>query len=119
MADGNPTESILIVEDDAGIAALQRRRLERAGYRVQVAGTIAEADHHIAQDGAQLLLLDYALPDGNGLDLYLRHKQVGHDLPVILVTAQANEAVIVSALRAGVRDFVTKSAEYLDYLPEA
>ena len=44
---------------------------------------------------------------------------MGFELPVILVTGFSNEAVAIRALRAGVRDLMTKSAEYLDYLPEA
>src|SRR5207247_236461 len=43
----------------------------------------------------------------------------GFDLPVIMVTGFSDEATVVKALRLGVRDFVTKSAQYLDYLPEA
>ncbi len=46
-------------------------------------------------------------------------KATGHDVPVILVTGFGNEATVIQALRTGVRDFVTKSVEYLDYLPEA
>src|SRR5262249_19034877 len=43
----------------------------------------------------------------------------GHEVPVILVTGFGNEALVIQAMRAGVRDFVTKTAEYLEYLPEA
>ena len=118
MINRRMMESILIVEDDAGIAALQRRALERAGYQVMVAGTLAEASRRVAQDSVQLLLLDYLLPDGNGLELYRRLKQEGRDYPVILVTALAGESTMLEALREGVRDFITKSVEYLNFLPD-
>ena len=67
-----------------------------------------------------LILLDYRLPGGvDGLDFFTQVQAAGFDLPVILVTGFSNEATVIRALRAGVRDFVTKSVEYLDYLPDA
>ena len=112
--------TILILEDDPGVARLQQRRLERSGYAVVCTGTPAEALARIHAGGIDLLLLDYRLPDHvNGLDFYTRLKADGPDLPVILVTGFSDDATVIRALRAGVRDFVTKSPEYLDYLPEA
>src|SRR5260370_6125085 len=46
-------------------------------------------------------------------------KTSGYDCPVIMVTGFSDEGTVIKALRLGVRDFVTKSTEYLDYLPEA
>ena len=112
--------TVLIVEDDPGVARLQQRRLERAGYAVRHAATAADAQAEIDRGGIELVLLDYRLPDEeNGLDFYARLKNAGQDVPVILVTGYGNDAIVIAALRAGVRDFVTKSPEYLDYLPEA
>ncbi len=111
---------ILVVEDDPGIAELERARLEEAGYRVVVAPDAEDALLVVSRGGVDLVLLDYRLPGGvDGLDFYARVKAAGYDLPVILVTGASNEATVIQALRIGVRDFVTKSLEYLDYLPEA
>jgi PAS domain S-box-containing protein len=112
--------TVLIVEDDPGVNQLQRKRLRRAGYRVLTASTAQEALDIVARGGIELVVLDYRLP-GNltGLELYRQMKAAGHDLPVIMVTGFSNEATVVDALRAGVRDFVSKSVEYLDYLPVA
>lgn len=115
-----PPETILIVEDDETTVALERRCLERAGYQILTAATAFEAEEKVAQGRIDLVLLDYTLPKGmTGLDFYLNLKAQGEDLPVIMVTAFSDEATIIKALRAGVRDFVTKSTAYLDYLPEA
>src|SRR5688572_30273803 len=109
MADGRGV-TILIVEDDPGVARLQQRRLERAGYCVVSAGTAEETMERVRQGGVELVLLDYRLPgDRTGLDLYAQLKAAGHDLPVILVTGFGDEAIVIQALRAGVRDFVSKS----------
>ncbi|MEW6353509.1 MAG: ATP-binding protein [Pseudomonadota bacterium] len=111
---------ILVVEDDNGIAALERRRLERAGNTVVTADTPDAAMEEIKRGDVELILLDYMLPGGlTGLEFYEQIKAAGYHVPVIMVTGLSDEATIVKALRAGVHDFVTKSVEYLDYLPEA
>ncbi len=92
--------TILILEDDLGVARLQQHHLERAGYSVKVTGTPAEAMAHIERNGAELLLLDYRLPgQATGLDFYAHLKTSGQDLPVILVTGFSDDATVVKALR--------------------
>ena len=115
-----PPETVLILEDDPGVARLQRLRLERAGYTVVAVTTPAEALARLRVGEVDLLVLDNRLDGGEeGLGFYTRLKADGLDLPVILVTGYSDDATIVRALRAGVRDYVFKSVEYLDYLPEA
>ncbi len=111
---------VLLVEDDPGVAMLQRRHLERAGYEVKVAADAAAARQAIRQANIALLVLDLQLPGGeSGLELYQRAKADGFTAPAILVTGFPDERVAIDALRAGVRDFVPKSADYLDYLTVA
>ena len=115
-----PSEFVLILEDDPGVQRLQRLRLERAGYNVRVTTTAEQALEVIRGGGVSLLVLDNQLATAeDGLTFYSRIKSLGYDLPVILVTGYSDDATIVRALRAGVRDYVFKSTEYLDYLPEA
>ena len=113
-------ETILIVEDDLGIATLERRCLGRHGYGVVCATDAEEALARIDEGGIGLVVLDHGLPGGTtGLELYERMKASGRDLPVVMVTGQSSEETVVEALRLGVRDFITKSLDYLDYLPGA
>ncbi len=111
---------VLIVEDDPGVATLQQRRLQRMGYETLLASTAEEALQKCLDAGVELAVLDYRLP-GNitGLEIFEHLKAQGRNLPVIIVTGFSDESMVVKALRAGVRDFVTKTPEYLDYLPEA
>jgi two-component system, cell cycle sensor histidine kinase and response regulator CckA len=113
-------ETVLIVEDDAGVVALERRRLERAGYRVVTAENAAAARTRLAAEPVSLILLDHGLPgELDGLSFYGHLRDEGWDIPVILVTGFSDAGTAIRALRSGVRDFVTKSREYLDYVPEA
>src|SRR5437899_11127903 len=117
---GRESPVILIVEDDPGVTQLERRQLERAGYTPLSAANAAEALAQLRDTPVDLVLLDYRLPgETDGLDLFVQIKAAGFDVPVILVTAFSNEAIVIRALRTGVRDFVSKSVAYLDYLPEA
>jgi PAS domain S-box-containing protein len=59
------------------------------------------------------------LPDQNGMEFYGELRKTGRNLPVIVVTAMSDQATVIEALRASVRDFVVKSLEYLEYLPVA
>src|SRR5262249_25573155 len=90
--------TVLIVADDAGIAELERGRLEDAGYRAIVATTANEALDALAVNEVDLILLDYLLPDADGLDFYGRVKSAGYDIPVILVTGFSSEATLIRAL---------------------
>src|SRR5579883_640619 len=113
-------ETILILEDDAGVARLQQRRLERAGYNVILTATSEEAFERIIGENIDLLVLDNRLSaTEDGLAFYAKLQNSGHALPVLMVTGYSDDATIIRALRAGVRDYIFKSVEYLDYLPEA
>jgi signal transduction histidine kinase len=112
-------ETILILEDDEGVARLQKRRLERAGYRVALSPDGTGALAHLRAGGFDLLVLDKQLAAEDGLEFYARLKAGGLDLPVVMVTGHSDDATVIRALRAGVRDYIFKSVEYLDYLPEA
>lgn len=96
---------VLLVEDDDRVVAALTPALRRAHLTVTRAGTAAEAI--ASAPGADLVLLDMGLPDQDGLTVCRRIRE--HDgVPIIAVTASRDEASVVSALRAGVDDYVTK-----------
>lgn len=116
----SPQRKILIVEDDAGVAYLQRRALERVGFEVLLADSATDTIKALNENRIDLIVLDYRLSEEQtGLDLHRQIKASGHDVPVIIVTGFSQESTVVAALREGVRDFVAKSPDYLEYLPEA
>lgn len=96
---------VLLVEDDDRVVAALTPALRRANLDVRRAPTAARAMEAVGE--ADLVLLDMGLPDEDGLVL-CRHLRESTDVPIIAVTARRDEATVVSALRAGVDDYVTK-----------
>ena len=112
-------KTILVVEDDPATSTLEAVYLGRVGYGVRVARTVQEALACVACEKIDLMVLDYQLPGTTGLDLYQRIRATGRDFPVIIATGYQDESLILRALRAGVSDFVIKSQDFLEYLPDA
>ena len=113
-------ESILIIEDDPGIARLERIHLRRAGFAAAVAANAAEATTALARDRFDLIILDQNLQGGvTGLDLYERLRGEGIGTPAILVTGLSDEATLIRAMRGGLVDFVLKTPDFLDDLTRA
>lgn len=103
--------AILVVEDDPQVAASLRDLLEREGYVVRVAGSIAEARRELASDApVDGMLLDWRLPDGEGIDL-LKELRKTSDLPILMVTARVEVIDRVLGLEIGADDYVTKPVE--------
>jgi DNA-binding response OmpR family regulator len=98
---------VLVVEDEPGIAGPFAAALEREGFVPAVAGTAAAA--RAALDGAafDLVVLDLALPDGDGRDL-CRELRRASDLPILMLTARGTEADRVVGLELGADDYVVK-----------
>jgi DNA-binding response OmpR family regulator len=72
-----PGKRILLVEDEDDLRAFLALGLRSAGYAVDVAATVAEGDRHLARQSYALVLADWRLPDGNGIDLADRAAQTG------------------------------------------
>jgi PAS domain S-box-containing protein len=119
VVSGSVKTRVLVVEDDPGTAALTQSRLERAGYAVDMASTPAQARELVQRGRVHLVVVDEHLAGASGLDVYEQFRIDGFPLPAILVTAYPDQAIAIRALRAGVRDIVPKSGEYLDQLVSA
>jgi DNA-binding response OmpR family regulator len=101
---------ILIVEDDRDIAELVRHYLVRAGYSAETVASGTEALERIRRRKPDLLVLDLMLPGVHGLEVCrtLRDAAGTADLPIIIVTARAEEADRIAGLEFGADDYVTK-----------
>jgi len=99
---------ILVVDDEAAIRFAIRDFLEQHGYCVTEAGTCAEAEALYRRDVYDLVTLDYALPDGNALDLLPRLKSVDAGVPVIVITAHGSIELAVRSIQLGAEQFLVK-----------
>ncbi|HEV3198248.1 MAG TPA: EAL domain-containing protein [Bryobacteraceae bacterium] len=109
-----PTARLLLVDDDEALRSLLSRRLRRSGYHVDLAEDGSQALDMIRSQTYDLLLLDHLMPGINGIEVLrrIREKWSPSDLPVIMVTAVQESADVVSALRLGANDYVTKPVDY-------
>ena len=101
---------ILIVEDEAPIREMVAFGLRRAGFEVSEAADCGEARASIADSRPDIMLIDWMLPDMSGLELArgLKRNQETRDIPIIMLTARAEEPDKVAGLDSGADDYVTK-----------
>lgn len=104
------TKQILIVEDEKPIREMIAFGLRRAGFDVLEAEDCKAARARIADKRPDLLLVDWMLPDMSGLELTrsLKRDKETREVPVIMLTARADEQDKVSGLEGGADDYVTK-----------
>lgn len=101
---------ILIVEDESAIRELLAVNLKHSGYEVAQAHDCKEAKQSIRDSPPDLIVLDWMLPDLPGLELakLLRQDARTRELPILLLTARAQESDKLSGFDAGADDYLTK-----------
>jgi two-component system catabolic regulation response regulator CreB len=103
---------ILLLEDDPAIAGTVAFALQREGFTVEHVLLVGAARASVASALPSLAILDVGLPDGSGLDLCREWRQSGADtlraLPVLMLTARAEELDRVVGLELGADDYLTK-----------
>ena len=100
--------TVLVVEDDEGIAAPLVRTLQREGYSVVHVGNGLDAIERVATDDLQLVLLDLGLPDIDGLEVCRRIRDAGSAVPILMLTARGGELDRVVGLDVGADDYLAK-----------
>lgn len=104
------TSTILVIEDEEGIAQLLQRLLEGAGYRVLVALDGETGYRMVLEERPDLVLLDIMLPGIDGWEVCRRIRQVS-TVPILMLTAKTMTSDVVYGLELGADDYVTKPFE--------
>ncbi|KRA50220.1 histidine kinase dimerization/phosphoacceptor domain -containing protein [Devosia sp. Root635] len=107
----NRTPRVLYVDDDAGLARLVQKALERRGYFFEHASNGEDGLARIRQGGIDIVALDHYLPAGTGLDVLAQMVGIQDPPAVVYVTGTAETAVAVAALKAGAADYVLKTVD--------
>lgn len=111
------TRRIAIVEDDQMLAEMMQLWLREAGYDCSWFNTGKLLIRELGKDGADLVILDWMLPDTNGIELLRWIRQHSNWLiPVIFVTGRDSESDIVQGLQEGADDYMTKPVQRLELL---
>lgn len=104
--------SILIVDDNTVVQRVISLMLRKAGHTTLVAANAADAIQRLAHDRVDLILLDLAMPEIDGLTLLrqLRSDPRYRTLPIIMLTASSQDQDRLDARAAGANDFLNKPA---------
>ena len=105
-----PGKTVLIVDDELAIRDMLRMTLEMAEFRCIEADNIRDAHCLVVDERPDIVLLDWMLPGGTGIELLRRLKRdaTTRDLPVIMLTAKTAEDNVIQGLDVGADDYVTK-----------
>lgn len=118
MTTIGPMTKVLLAEDDPAISDPLARALRREGYDVEVCSD-GESALEAALRQPDLVVLDLGLPKMDGLEVCRRLRQEGSGVPVLILTARADEVDTVVGLDAGADDYVTKPFRLAELLARA
>ena len=104
------TKKVLVVDDEASIREMLRLALELSDFECFEAADIHEAYQLITDESLDMVLLDWMLPGGSGIELLrrLKKEEATQSLPVIMLTAKTHEDNVVQGLEFGADDYITK-----------
>lgn len=102
---------VLLIDDEPSIQFGFSAYLNKTGYQIQTAGTIAEAKLKLAQDCFDIILLDLSLPDGNGLDLITEIRRNYPEVALVVITGTGDVPLAVKAMQLGADNFLTKPVD--------
>lgn len=114
------TYSILLVEDNLDHLSFEKESIGKIKDISQLisAGSSREAREKMETNDFDMIILDYRLPDSDGLSFLESLIEQNNDIPVVMVTGLGNERIAVRAMKLGAYDYVVKDRDYLKNLPE-
>ncbi|HYB08835.1 MAG TPA: ActR/PrrA/RegA family redox response regulator transcription factor [Alphaproteobacteria bacterium] len=107
--EGEP--SLLIVDDDEPFRTRLARAMERRGYRVSTADSVASGIETALATMPAFAVVDLRLGEGSGLDVVKALREVRADVRIVMLTGYGNIATAVAAVKAGALDYLPKPAD--------
>jgi DNA-binding NtrC family response regulator len=103
--------TILIVEDEESVRTPLRGFLKSKGYAVEEADSLKTAEQGFRKNPPDAVVMDFSLPDGNGLTLIRSLKALDSSVPVVMLTGHGTIDLAVAAIKEGAEQFFTKPVE--------
>lgn len=106
-----PPETLLIVDDDAPLLNRLARAMEKRGFVVETADSVAAGIEAARRAPPEYAVVDLRLGDGNGLDIVAALRAARADMRIVMLTGYGNIATAVAAVKAGAVDYLSKPAD--------
>jgi two-component system, NtrC family, response regulator HydG len=107
---------LLLVEDDVTFSKILLSYLTKKGHSVEPVYNLKGASTLLEKNNFDLLLLDYRLPDGNGIELLIELRKKDNNTPAIMMTSFNDVRTAVKAMRLGAFDYITKPINQDEFL---
>lgn len=104
------TPKIILVEDDANVSLMLSRQLQKGGYAVATAATLAEG-RELVREPWDLAILDRHLPDGDGVDLCAELRAAAPHAYIVMLTSASSDQEKLEGFAGGADDYITKPAQ--------
>lgn len=109
---GEPVEkTLLLVDDEANFTRVLSRNMERRGFTVFTADSLAEGLIQAKSHKPNFAVLDMKMGDGHGLDLVPQLRAINPDMRIVMLTGFGNIATAVAAIKLGALDYLSKPAD--------
>ncbi|KJV09410.1 chemotaxis protein CheY [Elstera litoralis] len=103
--------ALLLVDDDLPLLTRLARAMEKRGFEVRTASTVAEGIRLAQEAPPDYAVVDLRLTDGNGLDVVAALREAREDMRIVMLTGYGNIATAVAAVKAGAVDYLPKPAD--------
>jgi DNA-binding response OmpR family regulator len=119
MENPHPLKVLIVDDEESFRMSLEMALNMTKEFGVQSCDSAEAARALLKSSSFDAVILDYSMPDENGIDLLKWKQKVGNDVPVIMVTAAGSESVAVDAIKLGAYDYFRKDQIDIDKLPIA
>jgi two-component system nitrogen regulation response regulator GlnG len=111
--------TVLVADDDRTIRTVLTQALTRAGCKVHATSSLTTLMRWVEEGKGDLVISDVMMPDGNGLEMLPRIRELRNDLPVIVISAQNNIMTAIQAAEADAYDYLPKPFDLPDLMKRA
>ncbi len=114
MPDIGPDKTLLIIDDDEPFRRRLARAMEKRGFEVEAAESVAQGLAHVRTSPPAHAVVDLRLEDGNGLDVVEALRGMREDARIVVLTGYGAIATAVAAVKIGATDYLSKPADAND-----